>query len=406
MRRTVLLLIFGIFAAALVAGCGSTSDDASSSSSGSGSAAKLPDGPIVVGMAIARSGFAAPYDLGPARGAELAVADINARGGVLGHPLKLQYGDTKSDRALGTTVGLDLLSQGAKAMVVTCDFDLGSPAAIAATGKDVVAVSPCAGASAFDVPTLGPLAYSMGTKAAAGASNVAHFAYDKGYRKAFLWLDPSITQTKETCAAFDSEFSAQPGAQVVGSDTIQQKDTSFAGQIAKLRKSGADVLELCSYNPGAATALRQLRAAGVDIPVTSHLAMDGSYWLKGVPNLKDFYYDAFGSLYGDDPRADVNKFFARYKAKFGEPAVTSYALTGYATIQVLAKAIATAKATEGAALAKAIDGLGAYETIAGPTAYSAKQHIVSARPSVIMGVSGGKVGPVATYAGGRKVEVR
>ncbi|WCB91502.1 hypothetical protein DSM104299_00173 [Baekduia alba] len=402
------MLALGILSSAVAAGCGSSSG----SSGGSGgdqsstSSAKLPDGPITIGMAIARSGFAAPYDLGPARGAELAVADINARGGVLGHQLKLQYGDTKSDRALGTTVALDLLSQGAKAMVVTCDFDLGSPAAITATGKNVVAVSPCAGASSFDVPTLGPLAYSMGTKAGAGATNVAHFAYDKGYRKAFLWLDSSITQTKETCSAFNSVFGALPGAKVVGSDTIQQKDTSFAGQIAKLRKSGADVLELCSYNPGAATALRQLRAAGVDIPVTSHLAMDGSYWLKGVPNLKDFYYDAFGSLYGDDPRADVNKFFARYKAKFGEPAVTSYALTGYATIQELAKAIATAKTTNGAALAKAVDGLGSYETIAGPSGYSAKQHIVSDRPAVIMSVHGGQVSPAATYAGGRKTEVR
>jgi branched-chain amino acid transport system substrate-binding protein len=191
---------------------------------------------------------------------------------------------------------------------------------------------------------------------------------------------------------------------VVGSDTIQQKDTSFASQIARLRASGADVLELCGYNPGAATALRQLRAAGVDLPVTSNIAMDGDYWLKGVSNLKDFYYDAFGSLYGDDPRTDVNDFFARYKAKFGERAVTSYALTGYATVQVIAKAIETAQTTSGPALARAIDGLGSYETIAGPTGYSAKQHIVTGRPSVIMSVEGERISPVATYAGGRKTE--
>ncbi|WP_242891057.1 ABC transporter substrate-binding protein [Actinomadura litoris] len=381
----------------MAAGCGGHDDESSAG-------AKLPDGPIVVGMAVARSGFAASYDLGPSRGAELAVADINARGGVLGRRLELKYGDTKSDRALGTTVGIDLLSHGAKVMFVSCDFDLGSPATIAATSKKVVAVSPCAGSSQFDVPTLGPLAYSMGTKSAAGATNVAQFAYDRGYRKAYLWRDPSITHTKETCAAFESRFRSLPQATVVGSDTIQQKDTSFAGPIARLRASGADVLELCSYNPGAVTALRQLRAAGVDIPVTSNMAMDGDYWLKGVPDLKDFYYDAFGSLYGDDPRTDVNGFFARYKARFGEPAVTSYALTGYATIQVIAKALETAQTTSGPALAKAIDGLGAQATIAGPTGYSVKQHIVTDRPSAIMSVGGGRTGLVATYAGGRKIK--
>ncbi|WP_131736126.1 ABC transporter substrate-binding protein [Actinomadura roseirufa] len=401
MRRTVLHLTAGILGLSVAAaGCGGGADDSGTSSA----KAKLPDGAIVIGMAVARSGFAAAYDLGPARGAELAVADINARGGVKGHRLELKYGDTKSDRALGTTVGLDLLSQGAKVMFVTCDFDLGSPATIAATSKKVVAVSPCAGSSQFDVPTLGPLAYSMGTKSAAGATNMAQFAYDKGYKKAYLWRDPSITHTKETCAAFESTFGAQPQAKVVGSDTIQQKDTSFAGQIARLRASGADVLELCSYNPGAGTALRQLRAAGVDIPVMSNIAMDGNYWLKGVPNLKNFYYDAFGSLYGDDPRKDVNDFFARYKAKFGEPSVTSYSLTGYATIQMLAKAIETADTTSGPALAKAIDTLGTYETIAGPTGYKTMQHIVTERPSVIMSVEGGRISPAATYAGGRKTK--
>ncbi|WP_328998729.1 ABC transporter substrate-binding protein [Kribbella sp. NBC_00709] len=396
MRRIVVLLTVWILGVTMAAGCGD--HDESGGPSGT-----LPDGPIVIGMAIARSGFAAPYDLGPARGAELAVADLNAHGGVLGHQLELKYGDTKSDRALGTTVGLDLLSHGAKVMVVTCDFDLGSPAAIASTSKKVVAVSPCAGSSQFDVPTLGPLAYSMGTKSAAGAMNVAQFAYDKGYRKAFLWLDPSITHTKETCAAFESQFGAQPQAKVVGTETIQQNDASFAGQVARLRESGADVLELCSYNPGAATALRQLRAAGVDIPVVSNISMDGNYWLQSVPNLKNFYYDAFGSLYGGDPRADVNEFFTRYQAKFGEPAVTSYALTGYATIQMIAKAIETAHTTDGAALAKAIDGLGSYETIAGPVGFSATQHIVTDRPAVIMGVDGGRISPVAMYAGGRKI---
>ncbi|WP_183407800.1 ABC transporter substrate-binding protein [Nocardioides marmoriginsengisoli] len=399
MRRTMLLLVAAILAV-VAAGCGNDKG-----TSGSSPSVALPDGPIEIGMAIARSGLAAPYDLGPARGAELAVADINAKGGVLGHPLKLVYGDTKSDRALGTTVALDLLAKSAKVMVVTCDFDLGSPAAIAATSKDVVAFTPCAGSSQFDVPTLGPLAYSMGTEAGAAAENVAQFAYDQGYRKAYLWLDPSISQTKNTCAAFDSAFGAKPDAEVVGSDTIQQQDTSFAVQIAKVRDSGADVLELCSYNPGAGAALRELRASGIDIPVTSHLAMDGNYWLKAVPNLSKFYYDAFGSLYGNDPRADVNTFFDRYREKFGEPAVTSYALTGYATIEVIAKAIESAETTEGAALAKAIDGLGELDTILGRTGYDAEHHIVADRPSVIMSIDNGTFDPVATYVRGAKSKV-
>lgn len=406
MRRFGIPFASGVALLALVlafAACGGTSE--SGTTAGGGSAgASLPKGPIVIGMAIARSGFVAPYDDGPAKGAELAVAEINGRGGVLGHPLKLVYGDTKSDRALGTSTSLDLLGQGAKVMIVTCDFDFGSPAAIAATTKQVVAISPCAGSSNFDVPTLGPLAYSLGTTGTADGANEAQFAFDKGYRKAYLWQDPSLAYAKEVCTSFRSAFGEKPGASVAGASTIQQQDTSFQVQIDQLRASRADVLELCSFNPGAATALRRLRAAGIDIPVIAGASMDGTYWLKAVPDLSNFSFNTYGLMGGNDPREQVNAFFADYKARFGQLPVTSYALTGHATVEMVAKAIEAAKTTDGPQLAKALDGLGSQETIIGPTGFDASHHIVSARPTLFIGIDDGKLAPAAIYQRGKRVE--
>jgi branched-chain amino acid transport system substrate-binding protein len=402
MRRFVVPLASAAVALALAA-CGGTSGSSTTTAGGS-ERASLPKGPILIGMAIARSGFVAPYDVGPAKGAELAVAGINAKGGVLGHPLKLIYGDTKSDRAQGTSTSLSLLAQGAKVMIVTCDFDFGSPQAIAATTKNVVAISPCAGSSNFDVPTLGPLAYSLGTKGATDGANEAQFAFDQGYRKAYLWHDPSIAYVKELCSSFRSAFSAKAGASVIGASTIQQQDNSFDVQIDRLRRSGADFLELCSFNPGAATALRRLRAAGIGIPVVGSASMDGSYWLEAVPKLTNFFFNSYGLMGGNDPRQPVNEFFADYKARFGQLPVTSYALTGYATIELVAKAIETAKTTDGAQLAKALDSLGSHQTIIGPTGFDASHHIVSARPTLFMSIDKGKFEPVAIYQQGRKVE--
>jgi branched-chain amino acid transport system substrate-binding protein len=403
MRRTVVAFATAAVALALVA-CGSDSSRGTTSASGSGRAT-LPKGPILIGMAIARSGLAAPYDLGPANGAQLAVAEINAKGGVLGHPLKLIYGDTKSDRAQGTSTALDLLAQGARVMFVTCDFDFGSPQAIAAASKKVVAISPCAGSSNFDVPTLGPLAYSLGTKGATDGADEAQFAFDQGYRKAYIWQDPSVAYVKEVCSSFRSAFGAKPGASIAGANTIQQQDTSFEVQISRMRNSGADFLELCSYNPGAASALRRLRAAGIDLPVISSASMDGSYWLKAVPKLTNFYFDTYGLMVGNDPRPAVNTFFDDYKTRFGQLPITSYALTGYATIELIAKAIETAKTTDGPQLAKALDSMGSHQTIIGPTGFDASHHIVSARPMVFMRIDKGKFTPVAVYQQGRKVNL-
>ncbi len=87
------------------------------------------DDPIIIGAAIAQSGVVAPYDEGPAKAMEIAIEEINAKGGVLGRPLKIIYADTKSDIAYGATAAQEVIDQGATMVVVTCDYDFGGAAA-------------------------------------------------------------------------------------------------------------------------------------------------------------------------------------------------------------------------------------------------------------------------------------
>ena len=58
--------------------------------------ASADDATVVVGAAVALSGFVAPYD-DPYKGAILAIDDINAKGGVLGKQMEFVAADTKSD---------------------------------------------------------------------------------------------------------------------------------------------------------------------------------------------------------------------------------------------------------------------------------------------------------------------
>src|SRR5438445_8219921 len=77
--------------------------------------------PVIIGAAIAQTGFIAPYDTDPARAAEMAIKKINAEGGVLGRPLKMIYSDTKSDIPRGGVAASDVLDQGAEIVIVTGD---------------------------------------------------------------------------------------------------------------------------------------------------------------------------------------------------------------------------------------------------------------------------------------------
>src|SRR5690606_4531419 len=83
--------------------------------------ANAQEDPIVIGVASGQTGTLGPWDQGAARGAELAVEDINEKGGVLGRPLKLVVRDTKSDPSLGPTAALEVLDEGAEMVLVACD---------------------------------------------------------------------------------------------------------------------------------------------------------------------------------------------------------------------------------------------------------------------------------------------
>src|SRR3954454_17867886 len=84
-------------AAAMTAACGSSEDAASGKASGGSGT-----GPIKLGFAVADSGPIAPYDVEPTQAAQLAVDQINAKGGVLGRKLEIVKKNTQSDKALSS----------------------------------------------------------------------------------------------------------------------------------------------------------------------------------------------------------------------------------------------------------------------------------------------------------------
>ena len=73
-----------------------------------GSAAQAEDAPIKIGMAVAQSGWIEAYDGEGTKMAQLWIKQQNAKGGLLGHQINVEIGDTKTDRAEGAKVGQSL----------------------------------------------------------------------------------------------------------------------------------------------------------------------------------------------------------------------------------------------------------------------------------------------------------
>ena len=354
--------------------------------------------PIIIGAAIAQSGGVAPYDEGPAEAMEVAVDEINAKGGLLGRPLKIIYADTKSDIAYGATAAQEVLDQGAQMVVVTCDYDYGSAAASVADGAGLIAFSTCAGDPKFGPSGIGPNAFTMATGAPGQAVAMAEWAYNtKGWRNAYVLMDTTIAFDATWADFFKRRWAELAGAEgLVGEDTFGGEDPQIASQITRIKSLAKqpDFIVLASFPPGGVSATRQLRAAGITQPLLGSESWDGDYWLEGVPNLTDFFFVTYGSVFGNDPRPAAAEFFKKFQAKWNKAPVTSHAITGYSVIEAWSRAVERAGTLDTDKVRDELQKFKDEPLLAGPTTFTESEHINMQRDLLLLQVKDGKAGNI------------
>ena len=167
---------------------------------------------------------------------EVAVDEINAKGGVLGRPLKIVYADTKSDISYGATAAQQVIDQGAVMVVVTCDYDYGSAAANVANSKNLIAFSTCAGDPKFGPAGIGPNAFTMATGSPGQAALMAEFAFKQGWKKAYILQDTSTAFEASFADTFQKRWTQLAGADnFLGKDTFGGDDPQIATQITRIK---------------------------------------------------------------------------------------------------------------------------------------------------------------------------
>jgi branched-chain amino acid transport system substrate-binding protein len=350
--------------------------------------------PIIIGVVGGFTGFMSPFDTPPYQSMQLAVADINAKGGVLGRPLKLITADSKSDKVRAGTAAVELINKGAVFITAPCDFDFGGAAALEAQKREIVGMSPCAGTVQFGVQGIGPYAYTMGLSAASVMTAQAEWGYKvKKWRTAYVLVDDFILYQKQQAKAFESRWE-RLGGKIVGTDHFLNTDPSIATQIAKIKalSEEPDVLVVPSLPPGGVSALRQIRAAGIDLPILGGVGFDGLYWQQGVPGLSNFYGATYGDLTGRDPVKKINQLRKRLIARFGVKGTRtgSFWVAGYSTIEAFKMAAEKAKSTDGTKLKAALDTFRNAPLLIGPTTFTPNLHIALGRTVRLVQIQNGK----------------
>ncbi|WP_272008770.1 ABC transporter substrate-binding protein [Roseovarius sp. ZX-A-9] len=352
--------------------------------------AQAQEDPIKIGFAIAQSGWLSNYDLSPYRAAVAKIDQINASGGLLGRQIEYTVGDTKTEQERAAAVGAQMVSTGVDLLVVSCDYDFGAPAALAANSAGIITMSLCAADPKMGVQGVGPYAFSGNSAAQSEGIAIAEYGVKKmGLKTAYVLEDTTIEYNKSNCAGFRHAWKETAGeGSIVGEDSFRNEDPSIAAQITRIKSLDVapDAIHICSFTPGGASAVRQLRAAGIDAPILASTAMVDNYWLNAVPGLKDFYVPGFMSLYGDDPRPEMAEFLAAFNERWGEGPVSSYSVLGYTLIESWAHAVEQAETADADEVLSVMNSYVDEPFTAGLTSFSDQLHIQTNRPWLIMKV--------------------
>jgi branched-chain amino acid transport system substrate-binding protein len=348
--------------------------------------------PIIVGQVAGLTGFLQPFDTAVNAGMQLAIKDINARGGVLGgRKFKLVSADMASDIAKGVAAAQRVLDQGAMFVAVPSDFGPGAPVARFVNKQGKLAMA-FIGSAQFGYAGVGPLAYNFWQGTETESAALAEWAYyTKGIRHPFILTDVSNQYGKDNCAAFKARFTQLAGEDsIAGEDTFQNQDTNINSQLVSIKgATDLDAVMVCSFPPGGVTPIRDLRAAGINVPVLIGAGYEGNYWQSAVPNLSNVFGTAMRSIYevGKDPT--ITRLAASYRKLTGDaPFTATFLAAGYSEIQGLAEAIRVAKSTDTQKVAAAFNKFKNVPLIAGATTYGPKCHVAVGRPTLVVAYTG------------------
>ena len=288
---------------------------------------------LKIGLSGPLTGDAAQYGNGVKNGAQLAVDEINAAGGVNGIKLDFKMEDDEADSEKAKNAYGALKDWGMQISLGTVT----SGACIAFQGEaskdnmfvltpSATAVEAINGANAFRVCFADPQQ---------GVESADYIAKNALATKVAVIYDSSDAYSSGIYDAFVAEAKAK-GLDVVTTQSFtEDTGTDFSAQVQAVKSSGAELLFLPIYYKEATLILQTAKKAALDI---KYFGCDG---LDGILTMENFDASLAENVMLLTPFAKnatdeftVN-FVTKYKEAYGESTMNQFAADAYDAIYIL-----------------------------------------------------------------------
>jgi branched-chain amino acid transport system substrate-binding protein len=266
------------------------------------------------------------------RGAGMAVADLNAKGGVLGQKIELIVGDDFCDPDQAVALARKLVSDG----VVFVDGHSCSHSSIAAAKvyeeAKILMISP-ASASAKLTDEGGPNVFRVCGRDDRQGAKVGDYLAEHWADKKIAILDDGTTWGAGVAKAVRRRLHER-GVTVAVDETITPGEAEYSALVSKMQAAGVDVFFLGGLQREMGLVFRQAHDRGYDLKlVSSSSGQFGSFPLIAGPELEGTLMVGYTDMRASPQAADL---VARFRAQGYEPMGTT--LYAYAAVEVWAQA--------------------------------------------------------------------
>ncbi|NKK62141.1 ABC transporter substrate-binding protein [Rhizobium leguminosarum bv. viciae] len=312
--------------------------------------AAFAEDPIKIGVPVGLSGANSVVAPSVVQAAELAVEEINAKGGVLGRPLQLEIADDASGAAGAQKAFDSLVFQKEVNVVISMETSAARNAGLPIISKGDV---PYIYTSFYEGKSCNAnLFVDAWVPEQQVPPVVDNFVSKRGAKKFFLiGSDYAFGRGMLT---FAKGYIEKAGAQVVGEEYLPMDGSDWTAIISKVRSSGADAI-ITSTAGGApnVTLTKQLRSSGVTLPY-GNLAVDEGTAKSMGADAKDIILSASYVTGIDSP--ENKAFLSAMDKKFGKELRTPNDLSvpQYEAIYLYKAAVEKAGSTDTADVLKAL----------------------------------------------------
>jgi branched-chain amino acid transport system substrate-binding protein len=307
------------------------------------------------------------------RGAEMAVKDINAAGGVNGEKLVLEIGDDACDPKQAVAVANQLTSKGVKFVAGHLCSGSSIPASKVYEEEGTLQITPASTNPKFTDEGGWNVARVCGRDDAQGLVAGNFLAKNFAGKKVAI-VDDKSAYGKGLADATNAAMKAA-GLEAAMAESINPGEKDYSALVSKMKDAGIDAIYFGGYHPEGALILKQMREQGSKAQMLSGDSMNNvEFWTIAGEAAEGMIF-----TFAPEPRnfPEAKDLVARFKAEGYDP--EGYTLYTYAAFQMYAQAAAATGTTDSKKLAEWLRAGNPMKTVLGELKLDAKGDLIGAK---------------------------